>query len=161
MIGFRTEIISETNNSAIIESSFNRYEENFDEIVRHTKGSLVAMADGVVSAYAMRDLERLGSMFCAPGDVVYNGQLVGECTDEYDYDINVCKEKKLSNVRVAGKEEAIRLTPPRYFSIEDAISYIRDEELVEVTPKSIRIRKIELNCDQRRKQKRNVKKAKF
>jgi len=155
MIGFRTEIITETNNAAVIESSFNRYEENFDEIVRHTKGSLVAMAEGVVTQYAMRDLEKLGQMFVAPYDKVYNGQLVGESNDEYDYDINPCKEKALSNVRTKGKEETIRLAPARGFSIEDAISYIRDEELVEVTPKIIRIRKIEMNKDVRRKVKRN------
>jgi|ERR1719362_2727794 len=107
MIGLRSEIINITNNSAIIESSFSRYDVLNEDIVRHSKGSLCATAEGVVTQYALRDLERLGTMFITPGQNVYVGQLVGECNDEHDFDINVCKEHKTTNVRQKGHQEKV------------------------------------------------------
>jgi len=107
MIGLRSEIINATNNSAIIESSFNRYDTLDEEIVRHTKGSLCATSEGPVTQYALRDLEKLGTMFVSPGQNVYVGQLVGECNDEHDFDINVTKEHKTTNVRSTNKQEKV------------------------------------------------------
>lgn len=157
MIGFRTEIISATNNTAIVESSFKKYDVLMEDFVRNTKGSLCATADGTVSSYALKDLEKLGSMFVAPGQQVYIGQLVGECKDEKDYDINVTKQKELNNIRLKGKEETVRLTPHRVFTIEEAIGYIRDQDVLEITPKNIRIRKTELDKKVRAKNNKNKK----
>merc|ERR1712151_232303 len=129
-----------------------------EDFSRNTKGSLCASSEGQVTAYALRDLEKLGTMFVAPGQQVYPGQLVGECRDEKDYDINVCKAKEVTNIRTKSHQEQIRLVPAKVFSIEDAISYIRDEDVVEVTPKNIRIRKNVLDKKARQRIKKGAKK---
>lgn len=97
-------------------------------------------------------------MFVSPGQQVYPGQLVGECRDEHNYDINVTKAKEVTNIRTKAHQEQIRLVPARVFTIEDAISYIRDEDIVEVTPKNIRIRKTVLDKKARQRSKKNAKK---
>jgi len=156
MIGLRTEIISATANSAIVESTFSKYDILQEDFCRNNKGSLCSTSEGQVTAYALRDLEKLGSIFVSPGQQVYAGQLVGECRDETDYNINVTKAKEVTNIRTKAHQEQIRLVPARVFTIEDAISYIRDEDIVEVTPKSIRMRKEYLDPKMRNRIKKGM-----
>jgi GTP-binding protein len=107
-------------------------------------------------AYALWNLEERGPMFIDPGVLVYKGMLIGEHSRGNDLDVNVLKGKQLTNIRAAGKDEAVRLTPPRRMSLEQAIAYIEDDELVEVTPKSIRLRKRFLNPEDRKRAKKQA-----
>lgn len=161
LIGFRNEVISLTQNTAIIETNFLKYEEVLENIIRQPKGSLVSTSEGPVTSYALKDLERLGVLFIKPGHMVYQGMLVGESGDDKDFDINVCKMKQLTNIRAAGMDEKVRLAPPRTFNIEEAISYMREEDLLEVTPKNIRMRKLHLDQSIRRKMRKDNKSKRF
>jgi len=115
------------------------------------KGALVSLENGVATAYALEGLEARGILFIEPGTRVYTGMVIGEHSRETDLDVNPTKAKTLSNVRTTSKEENVRLTPPKIMSLEEAITYVRADELLEVTPKSIRLRKIELNPGRRKK----------
>ena len=117
----------------------------FGELRTRPTGSLVADRRGTVAAFALFNLQERGSLFVGPGDEVYEGMIIGENSRADDLDVNPMKAKQLTNVRASGKDEAIRLTPPRRMSLEQAIAYIDDDELVEVTPKAIRLRKQVLN----------------
>jgi len=119
-------------------------------------GALIANAEGTAVAYALWNLEERGPMFIDPGIAVYEGMLIGEHSRGNDLDVNVLKGKQLTNIRAAGKDEAVRLTPPRRMSLEQAIAYIDDDELVEVTPKSIRLRKRFLNPEDRKRAKKQA-----
>ena len=111
------------------------------EIQRRVNGAMVADREGVATAYAIFNLQERGSMFVGSSVPVYEGMVIGEYSRAGDLDVNICREKKLTNVRAAGHDEAIRLTPPRQMGLEDALDWIAEDELVEVTPKSIRVRK--------------------
>ena len=125
------------------------YEEYRGEILSRVTGSLVCDRDGEAIAYGLFHLEPRGQMFVVPGDPVYEGMIVGEHTRDNDLDINPTKEKKLTNMRAAGRDENIILTPVSPMTLEKAIEFIRDDELVEITPKSIRLRKKILPANKR------------
>ena len=115
------------------------------------KGVLVSNSDGETAAYALWNLEERGVMFVGAGEKTYQGMIIGENSRSDDLDVNPIKGKQLTNVRASGKDEAVRLTPPKRMSLEQAIAYIESDELVEVTPKSIRLRKLVLNPSFRKK----------
>jgi len=115
------------------------------------KGSLIAMTEGIATSYSLASIELRGKMFITPGTLVYGGMIIGEHARESDLIVNPAKAKMLTNMRTTQKEDNIRLAIPRIFTLEDAITYIQDDELIEVTPKSIRLRKRELDPNKRKK----------
>jgi GTP-binding protein len=115
------------------------------------------MADGICTAYALTDLESRGTLFISPGDRVYKGMVVGECSRANDIEINPCRTKVLTNVRQVLKDENVKLTPARPFSLEDLIAYVGEDEIIEVTPKSLRLRKFHLDSTIRKNQLRSRK----
>ena len=124
---------------------FYQYEYFKGSIPQRQNGVLISMQEGDVVAYALDNLQMRGKFFVSPGDRVYEGQVIGESNKEGDIVVNAQKSKKLTNMRASGSDESVRLTPPIIMSLEEALEYINDDELVEVTPKSIRIRKTILN----------------
>ena len=149
LIGYRNEFLTDTRGTGIMNSYLQGYEEHRGEIVSRTTGSLVADRQGEAVAYGLFHLEPRGVLFVQPGDPVYEGMVVGEHNRDNDLDVNVCREKKLTNIRASGKDENILLTPVTPMTLEKAIEFIRDDELVEVTPKSIRLRKQVLQGNRR------------
>ena len=141
LIGFRNEFLTETRGTGILNHSFYEYEYHKGEIPSRNRGVLVQMESGTSVAYALNTLQDRGELFIGPGVHVYEGMIVGENNREGDMLVNVCRTKKLSNVRASGSDEAVRLTTPRDFSLEQALEYISNDELLEVTPKSMRMRK--------------------
>ena len=141
LIGYRNEFLTDTRGTGIMNSYLSGYEEYRGEIQSRVNGSLVADREGEAVAYAIFHLEPRGTLFVVPGDPVYEGMVIGEHNRDKDLDVNVCKGKKLTNIRAAGRDENIILTPVTPLTLEKAIDFIRDDELVEVTPKSIRLRK--------------------
>ncbi len=141
LIGYRNQFLSDTKGTGLMNSFVDGYEEYRGDFASRNSGSLLADRFGVAVAYAIFNLEPRGRMFVVPGDPVYPGMIVGEHCRDNDLAINICRAKKLSNMRTAGKDENIILTPVAPMTLEWAISFIRDDELVEVTPKSIRLRK--------------------
>jgi GTP-binding protein len=151
LIGYQSELLSDTRGTAIMNRLFHCYAPHVGEIpTRHT-GVLLANGEGEAVAYALFNLQDRGPMFIDPGTRVYAGMIVGEHTRGNDLEINVLKGKKLTNVRAAGKDDAVLLTPPVKMSLEKALAYIADDELVEVTPRSIRLRKKILDPHERRR----------
>lgn len=130
------------------------YDEHCGPVKKNPKGAIISTTAGTTTAYALRDVEEKGTLFVGAGTPTYMGMVIGEYVLDDDMEMNPCKSKKLTNVRTVGHEEQIKLTPPRIFSLEEAITYIREDELVEVTPKWIRIRKRYLDQDERRRIKR-------
>ncbi|MCX6584876.1 MAG: translational GTPase TypA [Candidatus Aminicenantes bacterium] len=151
LIGFRNDFLTATHGSGIINHSFHGYEPFKGESTRKTKGVLVALEPGVSVAYGIFNLQERGSFFIGSGVPVYAGMIVGEHSKDNDLVVNVCKTKKLTNMRAAGSDDAVRLTPPRQFSIEQALEYIEDDELLEVTPQSLRMRKKYLDIHLRKR----------
>jgi GTP-binding protein len=149
LIGLRSEMLTDTKGTAIMNSLFQGYMEWQGEIPTRPTGSLVADRAGKTTGYALFNLQERGEMFVEPGLEVYEGMIVGENSRDADLDVNIVKEKKLTNMRASSADEAIRLVPPRLLNLEQAIEFIRDDELVEVTPKSIRLRKKVLKANQR------------
>ncbi len=149
LIGFRTEFLTETRGTGILHHVFEGWEPWHGELRTRPTGSLVADRRGQATAYAIQALQERGSLFVAPGDELYEGMIVGENSRDNDLDVNASKPKKLTNVRAASAEELVRLIPPRVLSLEQALEFIRDEEAVEVTPSSIRLRKVELSASKR------------
>jgi len=141
LIGFRNEFLTETRGTGILNHSFYEYEYHKGEIPSRNRGVLVQMETGTSVAYALNTLQDRGELFIGPGVHVYEGMIVGENNREGDMLVNVCRTKKLSNVRASGSDDAVRLTTPRDFSLEQALEYISHDELLEVTPKSMRMRK--------------------
>ncbi|HLP59856.1 MAG TPA: translational GTPase TypA [Candidatus Deferrimicrobium sp.] len=141
LIGFRNEFMTATHGTGIINHSFHGYEPYKGELSRKAKGVLVALEPGTSVAYGIFNLQDRGSFFIGSGVPVYSGMIVGEHSKDNDLVVNVCKTKKLTNMRAAGSDDAVRLVPPRQFSIEQALEYIEDDELLEVTPLSLRMRK--------------------
>jgi GTP-binding protein len=157
MIGLRSEIVNETRGQAIMESSIVGYEPYRGALKRQQRAPLVANHDGVCTSYGINNCEKLGNMFVKPGQKVYAGMVVGEAQNEQEVETNPVKEKRFTNVRSAGVDEAIKLSPPRIFEINEALAYIRDDEIVEITPKNLRMRKKELNPSIRKVLKRQNK----
>ncbi len=156
LIGFRNEFLTDTKGTGILNHSFYSYEPYKGEIPTRTKGVLIATEPGVTVPYALNNIQDRGILFLDPGIPVYEGMIVGEHSRENDLVVNVCKTKKLTNMRAAGSDDAVKLATPRRFSLEQALDYIAEDELVEVTPTNIRLRKKVLKEGERRKaEKRN------
>jgi GTP-binding protein len=149
LIGFRTEFLTETRGTGILHHVFDRYEPWHGELRTRPSGSLVADRRGPTTTFALLNLQERGSLFVGPGVEVYEGMVVGENARAEDLDVNATKEKKLTNIRSSTAEELVRLIPPRPLSLEQALEFIRDDECVEVTPASIRLRKVELSASRR------------
>ncbi|OJX13995.1 MAG: GTP-binding protein TypA [Caedibacter sp. 37-49] len=155
LIGYQSEFMTDTRGTGILSRLFHSYAPYKGAIVQHRNGVLISVGAGKAVAYAIFNLEDRGIFFINPGDEVYEGMIIGENNRQQDLEVNPLKAKQLSNVRAAGKDEAIRLTPPRILTLEQALSYIEDDELVEVTPKSIRLRKRFLDPNERKRLSRN------
>lgn len=159
LIGFRTEFLTETRGTGIMNHVFEGYKPWAGEIKTRPTGSLVADRQGVVTSYALFNLQARGTLFVAPGDEVYEGMIVGENPRAEDMDVNPTKEKKLTNIRSATADELERLIPPRRLSMEQALEFCRADECLEVTPKGFRIRKVELSAQERAKIRTRAKKT--
>src|SRR6266446_331541 len=149
LIGFRTEFLTDTRGTGILHHVFEGWEPWHGELGTRPTGALVADRRGPTTAFAIINLQERGSLFVGPGVEVYEGMIVGENARSDDLDVNATKEKKLTNMRAASSDETVRLIPPRPLSLEQALEMIRDDECVEVTPKSIRLRKVELSQTKR------------
>ncbi|ORU00669.1 GTP-binding protein TypA/BipA [Anaerovibrio sp. JC8] len=158
LIGFRSELLTNTKGNGIMNHVFSGYVPYKGDIPGRTRGSLVAFEQGETTGYGIYNLQDRGTMFISPGQAVYEGMIVGENTRDIDMDINPCKAKHVSNMRTSSSDEAIRLTPPRILSLEQALEYINDDELVEVTPDSIRLRKTILDKVVRGRASKNARK---
>ena len=141
LIGFRSHFLTDTRGTGIINALFNGYAPWQGAIQSRVNGAMVADREGVAVPYALFHLQERGMLFVPPGTPVYEGMIVGEYSRDKDLDVNACREKKLTNMRASGHDEAVRLTPHREMGLEDGLEWIADEELVEVTPQSIRLRK--------------------
>jgi GTP-binding protein len=149
LIGFRTEFLTETRGTGILHHMFEKYEAWFGELRTRPTGSLVADRAGVVTPFAMMNLQERGSLFVEPTTEVYEGMIVGENSRADDMDVNITKEKKLTNMRSSAADETERLIPPRRLSLEQALEFCREDECVEVTPETVRIRKVLLAAKER------------
>ena len=151
LIGYQGELMTDTRGTAIMNRVFLEYAEYKGKIQGRRTGTLIAMDKGEAVAFALWNLEDRGPMMIHPGDKVYQGMIIGEHTRDNDLEVNVLKGKKLSNVRASGTDEAVRLTPPLQMTLEKSLAYIADDELVEVTPESIRLRKVHLDPHERKR----------
>ena len=154
LIGYHGTFLTETRGTGIMSRIFHSYGPYTGKIEGRRNGVLISMEDGSAVAYALWNLEDRGDMFITTGVPVYKGMIIGEHNRDNDLEVNPIKSKQLSNVRASGKDEAIKLSPPRLMSLEQAISYIQDDELVEVTPQSIRLRKVYLDPHERKRMSR-------
>ena len=155
LIGFRSEFLTNTKGNGIMNHVFNGYVPYKGDIPGRTRGSLVAFEDGETTAYGISNVQERGVVFVRPGEAVYEGMIIGENTRELDMDVNPCKKKHVTNMRSSSSDEAIRLVPPRLFSLEQALEYINKDELVEVTPENIRLRKQVLDRTARGRARKN------
>ena len=151
LFGYRNEFLTDTKGEGIMASVFERYEPYKGDIARRNTGSLVAWEAGESVTYGLFAAQERGALFIGPGVPVYGGMVIGECPKAEDITLNVCKKKQLTNTRAAGSDEALRLTPPRQMSLEQCLEFLADDELLEVTPKSLRLRKRILDHDRRMK----------
>ena len=149
LIGIRSEMLTDTKGMAIMNSLFHGYIEWQGDIETRPTGSLVADRSGVATSYAIYNLQERGVIFISPTAEIYEGMIIGENSRNSDLDVNIVKEKKLTNMRASTSDDAIRLVPPKVLNLEQALEFVRDDELVEVTPKSIRLRKKILKSNQR------------
>ncbi len=159
LLGFRYQFLTATRGAGAMHTVFSGYDELAGPMSGRSSGSIVAMEAGDTTAYALKSAEERGTLFCGPGLAVYEGMVVGEASRGRDIPINVCRKKHLTNVRSSRGDMEIRLTPPRQMSLDEAIEYLADDELLEVTPESYRIRKRILNTDERGKQDKKAKEA--
>jgi len=157
LIGFRTEFLTETRGTGLLHHVFEGWEPWMGELRTRQSGSVVADRLGVATPYAITGLQDRTTLFVGPTEEVYGGMIIGENPRAEDMDVNICREKKLTNVRAAASDDTVRLTPPRRLSLEQALEYIADDECVEVTPAAVRLRKVELDAGARA---RTVKKLK-
>ncbi|WP_024614563.1 translational GTPase TypA [Clostridium sp. Ade.TY] len=151
LIGFRNEFMTDTKGNGIMNHVFHGYEQYKGEIPGRSRGSIVSFEQGDAIAYGLFNAQERGSLFIEPGTPVYQGMIVGVCGRADDIDINVCKGKKLTNTRSSGADEAIKLVPPIQMSLEKALEFINSDELVEVTPENVRMRKTVLDSAERRR----------
>ncbi len=157
LIGFRTEFMTETRGTGVMNHSFHEYAPYKGPIVGRKNGVLISMDAGDSIAYSLFNLQDRGTLFIGPGVAVYEGMIIGQHAKENDLVVNACRGKKLTNVRASGTDESLRLTPATILSLEQALEYIADDELVEVTPKSIRLRKRYLDANERKKREKKLK----
>ncbi|SDC01717.1 GTP-binding protein [Desulfurella multipotens] len=150
LIGFRDEFLTDTKGTGIMNSYLEKYDIYAGDIATRYSGSLVSDRQGISIAYALFNLQPRGQLFIGPNEPVYEGMIIGEHNKEVDLNVNPCKEKKLSNMRAAGKDDNIILSSPNVMTLEKAINFIKDDEMVEVTPLSIRLRKTELSAQKRK-----------
>ena len=155
IIGLRTNVLTASQGEAIMAHRFKEYQPYKGDIPRRTNGSMIAMESGTAFAYAIDKLQDRGKFFIYPQDEVYAGQVVGEHVHENDLVINVTKSKKLTNMRASGSDDKARIIPPVIFSLEEALEYIKEDEYVEVTPKSMRMRKVILDETERKRANKN------
>jgi GTP-binding protein len=151
LLGFRAEFIMDTKGEGILHHGFYRYERYKGEIEKRQNGVLVCGNAGKTASYALDNLQERGRLFVRSGVQVYEGMIIGECARGMDMVVNPCKEKKQTNIRAAGADEAIKLTPPIIFNIEQALEFISDDELVEIAPHNIRLRKKLLTENERKR----------
>lgn len=151
LMGYRQQFLSDTNGNGILNHIFDGYERYKGEIPRRMQGSLVAHESGASTGYGLFNAQDRGTLFIGPGVEVYEGMIVGESPKNEDIVVNVCKKKHVTNMRAAGSDDALKLTPPTTLSLEQSLEFINDDELVEVTPKSIRLRKAILSKELRMK----------
>ena len=156
LMGLRSNLLTATQGEAVVAHRFKDYEPYKGDIERRTNGSLVSLETGMSVAYSMDKLQDRGRFFIEPGVEIYAGQVVGEHTRERDLNINICKTKKLTNMRASGSDDKVMLPPPVVFSLEEALEYIQEDELVEVTPLSMRIRKIILDEIERKRKSASI-----
>jgi GTP-binding protein len=157
LFGYRGEFLTDTRGTGIMHHRFYQYGPWAGPIEGRTRGTLVSMEAGVAVAFALFNLQERSTLFIAPGASVYEGMIVGENSRPGDMDVNPSKEKKLTNMRSKGSDENIQLEPPRELTLEGALEYIEDDELIEVTPHSIRLRKRLLSANDRKKLSRELK----
>jgi GTP-binding protein len=155
LLGYQSEMLTDTRGTGVMHRLFHAYEEHRGDIPGRRNGVLISNDAGEAVAYALWNLEDRGPMMIEPGAKVYRGMIVGEHTRENDLEVNVLKGKKLTNIRTHSHDEAVRLTPPLQMTLEKALAYINDDELVEVTPKSIRLRKKLLDPHARKRDERS------
>jgi len=156
LIGYHSEFLTDTRGTGIMNRLFHGYAAWAGPIEGRRNGSLISNVDGATTQYALFSLQERGALFVDPGATVYVGMIIGENSRDDDLDVNPVKEKKLTNVRAAGKDDALLLTPPRRMSLEQAIAYIEDDELVEVTPSVVRLRKRFLDPNERKRAQRRA-----
>ena len=159
LFGYRNEFLTDTRGEGIMTSVFEKYAPFKGEVTRRSTGSLVAFETGECAAYGLFNAQDRGALFVEPGDQVYEGMVVGVAPKAGDIDVNVCKKKNLTNMRAAGSEEALRLIPVRKMSLEQCLEFLADDELLEITPESLRLRKSILNKEQRAKQRSRIAKG--
>jgi GTP-binding protein len=159
LLGFRYQFLTATRGAGVMHTIFHSYDEMAGAMATRSNGSMVAMEAGDTTAYALKNAEERGMLFYGPGVAVYEGMVIGENSRPGDLPINVCKKKHLTNVRSSRGDMEIRLTPPRSMSLDEAVEYLADDELLEVTPQSYRIRKRILGTDERGKQSKKAKEA--
>ncbi len=157
LVGFRSEFLTLTRGEGIASTQFDGYEPWMGSINKRTTGAIISDRDGETVPYAIFKIQERGTLFVGPNIQVYRGMVVGEHSHGSDIDVNICREKKLTNIRAAGRDENVILTPPRDMYLEKAIEWISQDELVEVTPKNIRIRKMYLDPNERYKMEREKK----
>jgi GTP-binding protein len=155
LIGYLSEFRTDTRGTGIMNRIFSKYDSYRGPIDQYRPGVLVSMENGVSATFALHNLEARGTLFIGPQTQVYSGMIIGEHSKENDLEVNPIKGKELTNMRSVTADEKLFLSPPRRMSLEDALSYIQDDELVEVTPETIRLRKKELDSGARKKAKRS------
>ncbi len=155
LIGYQNQFLTETKGSGVINRIFHSYQPFKGEIARRRNGVLISTDTGTAVAYALFNLQERGNMYIEPQTKVYKGMIVGEHNKDNDLEINVLKGKQLTNIRASGSDKAITLVPPRKMTLEQMISYIKDDELLEVTPKSLRLRKMYLDPNDRKRMSKN------
>lgn len=156
LLGYRSEFLTDTRGTGTMHHRFLEYGPWAGPLSGRSRGVMVADREGVAVAYALFNLQERGTMFVKPGDPVYEGMIVGEHVRPGDLDVNATKEKKLTNMRTTASDEMVILEPPRQITLELALEYIEDDELIEVTPSSVRLRKRELQATARRKLARSL-----
>jgi GTP-binding protein len=161
LLGFRTEFLTETRGTGMLHQIFDGWAPWFGEIRSRDRGSIVADRSGPVTAYAVVQVQERASLFVGPGDVVYEGMVIGENSRAEDMDVNICREKKLTNMRTSSSDNTERLTPPRRQSLEQALEFLAEDECVEVTPQAVRLRKVALDAGTRARLTKAIKSAKL
>jgi GTP-binding protein len=157
LFGYRSEFLTDTRGSGIMHHRFLEYGPWAGSLAGRARGVLVSMEGGTVIAFALGNLQERSTLFVAPGDPVYEGMVVGENSRPGDMDVNPTKEKKLTNMRSKATDDNVQLEPPRELTLEGALEYIEDDELIEVTPHSLRLRKRMLSANDRKKLSREAK----
>jgi GTP-binding protein len=157
LFGYRSEFLTDTRGTGIIHHRFLEYGPWAGPLAGRSRGVLVSMENGAVVAFALMPLQERSTLFVSPGDAVYEGMVIGENSRPGDMDVNPSKEKKLTNIRTKSTDENVNLEPPRVLTLESALEYIEDDELIEVTPQSIRLRKRLLSESDRKRVSREAK----